>query len=152
MILDKIENANLYKSVHPGIKKALDYIESANFSEMSMGRHDIEGDSLFVILKEYQTKKIDGYLLESHRKYIDVQYIVEGTEHMGVTMHTGQRPIKDYDAKEDYMLFDEPYDLITVNKGMFAIFFPDDIHMPDMTTDEPSNVIKAVFKVKMYHY
>ncbi|RXJ49958.1 YhcH/YjgK/YiaL family protein [Gelidibacter gilvus] len=151
MILDKIENANLYKGIHPGIEKALNYIEKTNFNDLPMGKHEIEGHNLFVIFKEYLTKKVGGDLLESHREYIDVQYIVEGVEQMGVTMHTGQAPKKEYDAVDDYMLFDERYDIITVNKGMFAIFFPDDIHMPDITTGEPSNVKKAVFKVKIQH-
>lgn len=151
MILDKIENANLYKGIHPGIKKALNYIENADFKDLPMGKHEIEGNDLFVIFKEYDTKPVDGKLLEAHREYIDVQYIVEGAEQMGVTMHTGQVPKKQYDAVDDYMLFDERYDIITVNKGMFAIFFPDDIHMPDITTGEPSNVKKAIFKVRIQH-
>lgn len=149
MIVDKIENAQLYKGIHPGIQKALNYIENTNFQELPYGRHEIEGDSVFVIFKEYQTKKVDGNLLESHRQYIDVQYIVEGVEQMGVTMRANQQPKKEYDAVDDYMLFDVPYDMITVKKGMFAIFFPDDIHMPDMTTGEPSKVKKAVIKVKI---
>ena len=149
MILDKIENADLYKNIHPGVKKALNYIRNTNFNDLPMGKHEIEGNDLFVIFKEYQTKQVDGNLLESHLKYIDVQYIVDGVEQMGVTMHTGQEPKKKYDAVDDYMLFDEPYDIITVNKGMFAIFFPDDIHMPDITTGDPSQVKKAVIKVKI---
>lgn len=151
MILDKIENAQLYKHIHPGIEKALNYLETIDFKELPMGRHEIEGDANFVIVKEYQTKQLDGNLLESHRKYIDVQYIIEGVEQMGVTLHTGQTPRKAYDEADDYMLFDEPCDMVTVKKGMFAIFFPDDIHMPDMTTGEPSRVVKAVVKVKIQH-
>src|SRR5690606_21846564 len=143
-------NAHLYKGIHPGVEKALNYIQNNYLKDLPMGKHEIEGDAIFVILKEYQTKQIGGgNLLESHRKYIDVQYIVEGVEQMGVTMHTGQEPQKKYDAADDYMLFDEPYDLITVSKGMFAIFFPDDIHMPDITTGESSKVKKAVIKVKI---
>ncbi|MBJ7879789.1 YhcH/YjgK/YiaL family protein [Gelidibacter salicanalis] len=149
MIVDKIENAQLYQGLHPGIDKALEYIKNTNFSDLPFGKHEIEGDAVFVILKEYETKQIDGNLLESHLKYIDVQYIIEGVEQMGVTMRTDQLPKKAYDADDDYMLFDESYDIITVKEGMFAIFFPDDIHMPDMTTGSPSHVKKAVFKVKI---
>ncbi len=150
MILDKIENTKLYHGIHPGIGKALDYIKSPEFANLPNGKHEIDGEALFVILKEYPTKKIDGQLLESHIKYIDVQYIVEGVEEMGITMHSGQKPKKAYDDTDDYMLFEEAYDIITVKAGMFAIFFPDDIHMPDLTTSEPSMVKKAVFKVRIH--
>ena len=149
MILDKIENAHLYHGVHPGIAKALDYIKSSDFMDLPLGKHEIDGEALFVILKENPTNPIADQLLESHIKYIDVQYVVEGVEEMGITMKSGQKPIKAYDDTDDYMLFKEPYNIITVKAGMFAIFFPDDIHMPDLTTGEPSLVKKAVFKVRI---
>ena len=150
MILDKIENAKLYSGIHPGIAKALDYITSSDFANLPMGKHEIDGEALFVILKENPTNTIEDQLLESHIKYIDVQYVVKGIENMGVTINSGQKAKKAYDDKDDYMLFQEPYDMITVKEGMFAIFFPDDIHMPDLTTSEPSLVKKAVFKVRIH--
>ena len=150
MILDKIENAKLYSGIHPGIAKALNYITSPDFANLPMGKHEIEGEALFVILKENLTNPIKDQLLESHIKYIDVQYVVKGIENMGVTINSGQKAKKAYDEKDDYMLFQEPYDMITVKEGMFAIFFPDDIHMPDLTTSERSLVKKAVFKVRIH--
>ena len=47
------------------------------------------------------------------------------------------------------MLFKEPYDIITLKAGMFAIFFPDDLHMPEVTTKKSSSVKKVVVKVKI---
>lgn len=151
MIIDKIENVHLYQGIHPGIDNALAYLTKTNFSDVPMGNHEIDGDALFVIFKEYKTKESNGNLLESHLKYIDVQYIVEGVEQMGVTTRTDQVPKKAYDVDADYMLFDESYDLITVRSGMFVIFFPDDMHMPDLALNKPSHVKKAVFKVKIQH-
>lgn len=151
MIIDKIENSHLYQGVHPGIAKALDYIKNTDFNALSVGKHEIEGDNVFAIFKDYETKQIAEQLMESHLKYIDVQYVVEGVEHMGVTIHTGQTPKKAYDHDDDYMLFEESYDLITVKAGTFAIFFPDDIHMPEVTTTTPEKVKKVVVKVKIQY-
>lgn len=151
MILDKIENAHLYQGMHQGIDKALSYLKNTNFSDLPMGKHDIEGDAIFVIIKEVETTPVEGKLLEAHLKFIDVQYVIEGVEQMGVTVRTDQKPKKEYDADDDYMLFDEAYDIITVNAGMFVIFFPDDIHMPEITTGASSNIKKAVIKVKILH-
>ena len=47
------------------------------------------------------------------------------------------------------MLFKESSDLITLKKGMFAIFFPDDIHLPEIKSGKISKVKKVVVKVKM---
>lgn len=149
MILDKIDNATLYKGMHAGISKALDYIVNADFSELALGKHEIEGDSIFVIMNEYDTKSAEDSLLESHIKCIDVQYIVEGVEQFGITTHFNQKPTKLYNAEDDYMLFNEPYDLITLKKGMFIIFFPDDMHLPGIKIKKTASVKKVVVKVKI---
>jgi YhcH/YjgK/YiaL family protein len=149
MILDKIENASLYKEIHKGINTALHYIQNTNFSEVPNGKHDIEGEDVFAIVKEYETKNIDHSLLEAHIKYIDVHFIADGIEQLGITTLLNQKPTKLYDAVDDYMLFKESYDLITLNKGMFAILFPDDIHIPEIKSGSISKVKKVVIKVKM---
>lgn len=149
MILDKIQNIDLYKKVHPCINIALTYIKNTNFLNLDFGKFEIEGDRVFAIYKEYETTPVGDKLSESHLKYIDVQYVVEGAEEMGVTTRTDQESTTSYDDEQDYMLFNEPYDVITVKAGMFAIFFPDDIHMPEITTNKPSNVKKIVVKVKI---
>ncbi len=149
MILDKIENANLYKGMHVGISAALDYIQNTDFSDVASGKHKIEGDAVFAIVNEYETKNAEDNLLESHKKYVDVQYIAEGVEQIGITTLVNHKPTKLYDAADDYMLFKEPYDVITLSKGMFAIFFPDDIHLPGIKSGNISKVKKIVVKVKI---
>ena len=149
MILDKIENADLYKGIHVGIHKALIYIQNSNFSDLINGRQEIDGDNIFAIVKEYQTKIIDDNLLESHLKYIDVHYMEQGIEQIGITTLTNQKPKAVYNNFDDYMLFKESCDLITLKKGMFAIFFPDDIHLPEITAGKISKVKKVVVKVKI---
>lgn len=94
MIIDKIENANLYQGMQQGLDKALSYLKNTNFSDLAIGKHDIEGDAIFVIVKELETTPVEGKLLESHLKYIDVQYVIEGVEQMGVTLRTDQKPKK----------------------------------------------------------
>lgn len=151
MILDKIENAHFYTTIHPGIANAFEFIKQTDFERLPFGKHEIVGEELFVIFKEYHTKPVEGNYLESHQAYIDVQYIVEGTEEMGVAINRGQVPHQAYNSDQDYALFETPYDIVTVKKGMFAIFFPDDMHLPDITTSESAKVKKAVFKVKIQH-
>ena len=149
MIFDKIENAHLYTKTHAGINKALNYLKNTNFLELENGKHEIEGDVIFAIVNEYETKKPEENLLESHIKYIDVQFVAHGIEQIGVTTFNNQQPVKFYDSTDDYMLFKEPYNLITLNKGMFAIFYPDDIHIPGLMIDTVSKVKKVVVKVKI---
>lgn len=149
MIFDKIENADLYKGINSRIAKALNYLQNTDFSDLKNGKHEIDGDAVFSLINEYDTKNNDDNLLESHLKYIDVQYVAEGIEQIGITSFTNQKTFKSYDNADDYMLFKEPYNLITLNKGMFAIFFPDDLHMPGLNAGKISKVKKVVVKVKL---
>lgn len=150
MIVDKIENSHLYANIHLGINNALAYIKNTNFSELSKGKYEIKGDEIYAIVNEYDTKTPNEHLLESHIKYIDIQFIAEGIEQIGITTFYNQKPVKLYDNEGDYMLFKEPYDLITLKKDMFAIFYPDDIHIPGLLANkQPSKVKKVVIKVKI---
>lgn len=150
MIFDKIENTTLYKGINSRVSDALTYLETADFAKLSLGKHEIDGDNIFAIIYEYSTKESNDELLEAHKKYIDIQYMVNGNEYIGVTTYTNQKPVKPYDKENDYMLFNEPFTLSPLNKDMFAILFPDDIHMPGIRVgDSLSKVKKVVIKVKI---
>jgi YhcH/YjgK/YiaL family protein len=149
MIIDKIENASLYTGISERIKTALDYIQNTDFSIMGNGNYEIEGDTIFALINEYKTKNANESFLEGHRDYIDVQYIVEGFEQVGVVMLDGQKAIKEYDANDDFVLFTEKHSLVSLKKDMFVIFFPDDLHMPGLKIGKPALVKKVVVKVKI---
>ena len=74
MIIDKIENANLYKNLGDRIQKSFDYIKQTNLKKLQPGRYDIDGDNIFALISEYQTKVESEGKLEAHKKYIDVQF------------------------------------------------------------------------------
>ena len=149
MIIDKIENASLYFGINKRIKTALDYIQNTNFLKAQLGKHEIEGDNIYALVYNYETKNSQGAFLEAHRNYIDVQYIFDGTEQVGFTSLDGQDAVKEYDVKDDYLIYKEENSLISFKKGMFAIFFPDDLHMPGISMGAPSKVKKVVVKVKI---
>jgi YhcH/YjgK/YiaL family protein len=86
--------------------------------------------------------------MEAHRKYIDVQYIVSGTEQMGIAAFQHQTISKAYNAEKDYLLVaDAPDYFIRVTPGMFTIFFPTDLHMPNLIDKTATTVRKVVMKV-----
>lgn len=149
MIIDKIENAPQYYGISERIKTALDYLQNTDFMVLENGKYEIENDTIFSLVNEYKTKNANDCLLEGHREYIDVQYIAEGCEQVGVVMLDGQKAVKEYDAIDDCLLFNEKHALIFLKKGMFAIFFPDDLHMPGLNIRKPDFVKKVVVKVKI---
>ncbi|WP_405398682.1 YhcH/YjgK/YiaL family protein [Maribacter sp. Asnod2-G09] len=148
MILDKIENHKLYINLSQRLAQAFAYINETDFSEMESGKYTVDNDNIYAILQNYQTKEKIDCKLEGHNKYIDIQYIINGVELIGVTTFTDQIPI--YINKEkDYSLYESTTSMIRVEKGMFAIFFPDDLHMPGVKSNKNSDIKKVVVKVKI---
>lgn len=149
MIIDKIENAKRYFSLSEGIKKALQFIQSNNLTTIEAGKHVIDGDNVFAIVSEYEPLELEYAVLEGHRRYIDVQYIISGCEQMGYMPLENQTPVEEYDEESDCILFEEDTPLVKMEAGMFAIFFPGDLHKPGVKHDDSGKVKKMVVKVKV---
>jgi YhcH/YjgK/YiaL family protein len=148
MVVDQLTQADKYMELDPGIAKALNYLRSTDFRQMELGRYEIDGENLIAIVNEYTTIDAATEQMEAHRKYIDVQYIISGAEQMGIACFQDQTISKAYDAEKDYLLVaDAPDYFIRVTAGMFTIFFPSDLHMPNLIDKESTTVRKVVMKV-----
>jgi len=148
MIIDKIENANIYKNLGERINKAFDYIRSTDLKNLQQGKYEIEGKNIFAMISEYQTKPESEGKLEAHKKYIDVQYVISGEERMGYAPLGIQTISEPYKEENDVIFFSGEKSFTKVEEGMFAIFFPTDVHMPGISTGKVSKVKKLVIKVR----
>ncbi|MFH2044732.1 MAG: YhcH/YjgK/YiaL family protein [Pseudomonadota bacterium] len=148
MIIDSIDNIEAYTGAGDKITTALRYIAAADFKNMEPGKHDIDGDNIFAIVSDYITKHSNQCFLEAHRKYIDVQYMANGVEWVGYAPLKDNAIVKEYDEKKDCAFFAGEPSFIKLEKAMFAIFFPTDLHMPG-TGDTPGPVKKVVVKVRI---
>ncbi len=149
MVLDHAINLHLYRDLYPGISMAIDYIQTHNLSELPVGRHDIIGDEVFVLIQEYSPKEIKACKLETHRQYIDIQLVVTGSESIGYKYNHNLKIAEGYSIEKDVTFYDENCDLMSLSEKMFAIFFPHDAHMPGVDINASETVKKAVIKVKV---
>ena len=148
MIIDLLSNAHLYYNQGPLFKKAFEYLAQTDFSKVEKGKYELDGTNLFAIVNEYDTISPDNEQMESHKKYIDIQYIVTGAERIGHDFLKEQTPSKAYDGEKDFMLWGEKPSFFSVlQQGMFAVFYPHDLHMPNIMIDKASFVKKVVIKV-----
>jgi len=148
MVLDKIKNIGQYSLLSERIGQAIGYICNTDFSDLKVGKYDIDGEKLFALVNEYKTKDICECEMEAHEKYIDLQYMYYGCEMIACSILTDQKPVKSYDAEGDYALYNPiDYSMIKLENGTFALFFPDDIHMPGIMHKEPENIKKIVVKI-----
>lgn len=147
MIIDSLENVNRYTSLHPRFKAAFDFLKRPDLGTIALGRVDLDGTALFAIIQEYMTKPIKEGKLEAHRKYIDIQFILEGEELIGYAPFGGQPVSKAFDTEKDIGFYEGEAWFTLLRKGMFAILFPQDAHLPGRQTDQPKHVKKIVLKV-----
>jgi len=147
MILDRLENAAIYRSLGARIVLALDYLGRTDFAGMPNGRYELDGDRVFALVQRYRPKSPTEARWEAHRQYVDVQYVAEGVERMGYAPLGDGLPVPPgYDAEKDVIFFDVQGDLFTLRAGGFAIFHPSDVHSPGVATD-PSAAAAEVCKV-----
>ena len=148
MIIDKIENAHIYKMIGERISKSFEYIKATDLKTLPTGKYAIDGENIFALVSEYKTKPESEGKLEAHRKYIDVQYVISGEEFMGYVPLGNQQILEPYKEENDIVFFTGDKSFTKVSEGMFAIFFPEDVHMPGISTGKISDVKKLVIKVR----
>ena len=132
MILDILGNANRYAALHNNFTKAFQFLHGDDLATLEEGKYDIDGDNVFAIVAKDQGRKKDEAQLEIHNKYIDIQMVLEGVDEMGWKARSACTDMVDeYDAENDIQFIaDAPTSWATTEPGHFAIFFPEDAHLP----------------------
>ncbi|MBN1181735.1 MAG: YhcH/YjgK/YiaL family protein [Bacteroidales bacterium] len=148
MVIDKFENYKLYSNLSDKISRAFDFIMENDFNTMQPGKYFIDNEEIYAMVQEYDTKDLADCKLEGHYKYIDIQYMIKGSENIGVASLKNQVPTEKNEDK-DYVFYVGDTSIIRVDEGMFTIFFPDDLHMPGMKAEKSSKVKKLVIKIKV---
>ncbi len=111
-----------------------------------MDRYAIDGDLIYAMVQEYDSKpKTEGFW-ESHRKYLDVQYVASGVEHMGYAP-TSNLAAGAYQEENDFIRLEGDGEFFLLREGFFCILAPQDAHMPGMAVDQTQPVKKVVIKV-----
>jgi YhcH/YjgK/YiaL family protein len=149
MILDQLKNAHLYYLLGERIRKGLDYLKNTDFSNLEPGTVEIDGEDVFAMISNYDTKPITSGKWEAHKKYIDIQYIVDGKEKIGYSFSNKMIVTEEYKEPKDIMFYKGEGNFITIEAGYFVILMPTDIHMPGIAINISTQVKKVVVKVKV---
>ena len=150
MIIDTIQNASKYYSLHPSFAKAFEYISKTDLDRIEMGRYEIDGDNLKAIFsnKKGMTAGESIAKFECHNKHIDIQLCIDGVEQIGWKPREKCKSENGgYNPEKDVQLYNEQPDMFfTLTNGQFAILFPEDVHAPMIGDNE---IKKLVIKVKI---
>lgn len=150
MIFDHISNLSTYNGTGRNISKFTSYVKENDITALEAGRYVID-DDVFFDVKTYapRTAEVAGW--ETHEKYIDIQYLLEGRELMGI-MPANELTVKNaYDEALDKTSY-EPSEYETTLKlrpGMFALLLPQDAHHPSIIDGEMTSNKKVVVKIRI---
>jgi biofilm protein TabA len=149
MILDKLTNSDQYKTLHPRIAAAFDWLRNTDLAALPLGKTVIDGEHLFALTQEYTPKEPELLKYEAHRRYLDVQVVAAGSERMGWA-HLSQMTVSEaHDAERDVAFFRGDGQFVLVPAGFFTIFAPQDVHMPGVAAQPLGIVRKVVVKVEV---
>ena len=144
MVIGQLAQLNEYAALLPNLANGLEAIK--NTESLPVGRYQFEGG--YYMIQEGMTKPFDESAFEAHRKYIDVQIVVKGSEEIAWF---------DYDQLVAVVPYDEPTDKeklkgptthrILIQEGMFWIAFPSDGHQAISHSESPTSYRKIVIKL-----
>ncbi|MCE5181151.1 MAG: YhcH/YjgK/YiaL family protein [Betaproteobacteria bacterium] len=146
MIFDTLANADRYAALHPLFPAAFAFLRDTDLTALAPGRYPIQGEALFAIVDAAAARGREDAKLECHRKYIDIQLVLDGIDEMGwKPLNDCHQPVADYLAERDIHFFrDAPASWIATPPGAFCIFFPQDAHAPLVGT---GTIRKVVVKI-----
>jgi YhcH/YjgK/YiaL family protein len=147
MIINNLSNAKQYYGLSHNIEKALKYLKYTDLINLKVGKHEIDGKNIFAVVSEYETKNVEQGKWEAHRKYLDIQYVVSGKEKIGYAQINEMKMNIEYNEDKDVIFLEGKGDFLSVNAGTFALFAPEDAHMPGVTSGTLQGVKKIVIKI-----
>ena len=149
MIYDNIDHIALYARVHPFMPEVERFFTGMHAEKLEVGRFSLKSDELYYQVQRYETVDASESQFESHRRYIDIQCVVEGEETVFVSQTSSLTPETDYDGAKDIRFYEDfPGETVRLRPGMFAVFFPQDAHKPRCSVGgSPGKILKIVFKL-----
>lgn len=132
------------------LETGLAYLRDTDFSQMVAGKYPIDGENMFALVQDPLTQAWDTGLPEFHARYLDIQCLLEGEEAIGyapadaslarITDHLVERDIA-FVAQQNHEA------RLVMLPGMYAIFFPGELHRPCRAADLPMQIKKVVIKI-----
>lgn len=151
MIKNSLKYTKNYYNLSEKIKLGLEFLETHDLKAMENGKYEILGEEVFINIQEYTSKPETDGKWEAHRKYIDIQVLIKGSEKIGVGEIQDFTTTEAYDEGKDveFLTTNSSQQFITMRENDYIILYPYDVHMPQISIDKPTAVKKAVVKVSL---
>ncbi|MBU9825960.1 YhcH/YjgK/YiaL family protein [Rahnella perminowiae] len=151
MITGNINQLHLVPYLPAELREAIEYVKQHITPQTPLGKHDIRGDDVFVLISNDSTAPQAERRAEFHARNLDIQIVLNGTE--GMTFSNLPAGYVDTDWLEDkdiaFLAAGEQEKTMIMQTGDFVVFYPGEVHKPLCAVGEPANVRKAVVKMNV---
>lgn len=146
MILGVLDSADAYVRLNKHFATAFAFLRRPDLADLEEGRHDVDGKNVYAVVAKGKGRTPLEAQIETHDNYIDIQYVISGTDTMGWKSRRDLGSETEHpDPRNDVAFYsDAPTVWTEVTPGMFAIYFPHDAHMPMISEGELHKVIMKV--------
>lgn len=151
---DEVQNKSLAKD----IQFCIEYAKRNGNKILSLvhGSYDVGYNDIKMNVGKYFTKSENEKFWESHKKYLDVQIMINGNEKVAIS-NIRNMEVKSFDSEKDLVILEGEKEFDVVMKtGDVLVFFPNDVHKPELNISETDNsgsirkiVTKVVFKIEI---
>lgn len=130
--------------------KVLEFLSRDDLATIECGRHDIDGDTIYANVMEFETSPASSKSYEAHRRYADVHFVIKGEEHLACAPVAETEPEGDFNEADDFGLYTNPAReaWVTLHEGDLVVTPPCDAHKPGCCGEEgPAKLKKVCVKV-----
>lgn len=133
------------------VNTAIDFLGKLNPVDIVPGQKYEVNEYFYYTLQEYETKLYEECILESHRKYIDIQWIVEGTEELQICDVSCLALKDEYNEDKDIVIWKPQLNMtrVVLRNNSYIVLYPKVAHMGCIAVGKPGRVKKIVGKVRM---
>jgi biofilm protein TabA len=143
-----LEFARQYEKNKVFWDEAFTYLKDHDLEQLPAGKYVIDGENVFATVTEGPNKDFDKTGWESHRKYVDLQYIIKGAEKIGIAQVSKAEVIRPYEEARDAANYKTEGEYVIAKPGTFYLFFPQDAHRPGIKVEGFDTVKKITIKVR----
>lgn len=140
---------NWFLNLPAKLREAIEYVKANITVDTPLGKHDVDGNNVFVLVSNDSTEAFEQRRAEYHAKYLDIQIVLNGVEGMTFSNLPAGTPDTDWLADKDiaFLSAGEQEKTFVMQPGDFVVFFPGEVHKPLCAVGEPARVCKAVVKI-----
>jgi len=150
MIYANFKDANRYRGISPNLDIALEHINAEFLSALGEEQVELKGRDVYVFKIPLTTKVAAEALFENHHEYIDIHVVLEGAERMVINIPENLEPLEEKPESDLYFFRGNEGQAMILTPGNFLVAFSEDAHKtPGAVDDNPQNIVKAVFKVRL---